>query len=68
MRFAIAGLLLAMTLPAANARNYKKECKDHCVSQYKFCLNRSTTKGARKACKAERKVCKSHCGNIKTPG
>jgi hypothetical protein len=62
MRFLIAGLILAVTLPAAEAATDRKgQCKDRCDSQYQFCLNRTRTKQARKSCKADRKVCKRYC-------
>jgi hypothetical protein len=57
MRFVIAGLILAMSLPAAHA----SACKSACSSQYHFCLQRSTTKLARQGCKATRKLCKNQC-------
>lgn len=58
MRFGIAGLLLAVMLPAAEA---KSQCKSRCSGQYSFCLKRATTKQARKGCKATRKTCKKQC-------
>ena len=63
MRFAIASLILVLTLPAAEAggRLSKSQCKDRCGSQYQFCLNRAHTKQARKACKTDRGTCKGQC-------
>jgi hypothetical protein len=61
MRFMIAGLILALGLPAAEAASRKGQCKKQCDAQYKFCLNRSITKQARKACKPGRRICKSQC-------
>lgn len=63
MRFLIASLILAVTLPAAEAGapDPKGQCKDRCDSMYQFCLNRTHTKQARKSCKADRKLCKHSC-------
>lgn len=61
MRFGIAGLLLAVMLPAAEA-SPKSQCKNRCSGQYSFCLKRATTKQAKKGCKATRKACKKGCG------
>ncbi len=63
MRFMIAGLILALTLPAAEATSPRAQCQDRCGGQYRFCLNRSHTKQARKSCKVDRKGCKSQCGH-----
>ena len=61
MRFVIAGLILTLGLPAAEAAGRKGQCKNQCDAQYQFCLNRSTTKQARKSCKPGRKTCKGQC-------
>ena len=62
MRFLIAGLIVALTLPAtAAAKTSRGQCKDRCSGQYQFCLNRAHTKQARKLCKADRSGCKSRC-------
>lgn len=58
IRFGIAGLLLAVMLPAAEA---KSQCKSRCGGQYQFCLKRATTKQAKKGCKSTRKICKKQC-------
>lgn len=65
MRFAIAGLILALTLPVAQAKGRvdKGQCKDRCGSNYQFCLSRARTKQARASCKADRKTCKSSCSH-----
>jgi hypothetical protein len=60
MRFLIAGLILAIVLPAAEA-SPKGQCKDRCGSMYQFCLKRARTKEGRKLCKADRKACKHQC-------
>jgi len=60
MRFLIASLILAVAAPAAHARD-KGQCKNRCDSNYQWCANRATTKQAKKACKADRKTCKSSC-------
>lgn len=57
MRFVIAGLILAVGLPSAQAAS----CKSRCSSEYHFCLKRSTFKQARSGCKRTRKICKSQC-------
>jgi hypothetical protein len=62
LRFGIAGLLLAVMLPAAEAKSPKSQCKDRCGGQYQFCLRRATTKQARNGCKTVRKTCKKQCG------
>jgi hypothetical protein len=61
MRFMIATLILAVGLPAAEARGPVGKCKDQCGGQYSFCMRRSTTKQAQKSCKAGRKICKNQC-------
>ena len=60
MRFAIAGLMLALALPAA-AKSPKSQCKDRCSTMYDFCQKHAITKQARKACKSEKKGCKGQC-------
>ncbi len=62
MRFAIAGLITALTLPAVQAASPKGQCKIRCSSMYRFCLKNASTKQARKSCKATRKGCKGQCG------
>ena len=62
MRFVIAGLILALTVPAAIADGYSPgQCKSRCNNEYRFCKTRSTTKQGRKGCKASRKICKNQC-------
>ena len=61
MRLVIAILILAVAGPAAQAKSNKRQCKNRCDSNYQFCINRATTKQARKSCKADRKTCKSSC-------
>jgi hypothetical protein len=61
MRFLIAGLLLASYLPLAGAPTQKAQCKTRCSTEYDFCVKRSTTKQARKACSVYRKNCKNGC-------
>ena len=60
MRFSIAALILAVSMPAF-AANKKGQCKNRCDTNYQFCLNRSTTKQAKKSCKTDRKNCKGTC-------
>ena len=60
MRLVIAGLALLLAAPAF-AKSPKSQCKDRCKTEYKFCLNRSTTKNAKKSCKKDRKLCKGNC-------
>jgi hypothetical protein len=61
MRFVIATLVLMVALPEADAASRKGQCKNQCDTQYRFCLNRSTTKQARKSCKTLRGSCKGSC-------
>ncbi len=61
MRFVIAGLILLLSVPAAEAAGPRGQCKTQCNTQYQFCLNRSHTKQARNSCKVSRKNCKSQC-------
>jgi len=61
MRLAIAALILAVAAPSAHAASKKAQCKNRCDSNYQFCMNRSTTKQAKKSCKADRKNCKGTC-------
>jgi len=63
MRFLIAGLILAVALPAAEGKSPKGQCKDRCGSMYQFCAKGATTKAARKTCKAQRKSCKNQCAH-----
>jgi hypothetical protein len=60
MRFAIAVLILAVSMPAF-AASKKAQCKNRCDSSYQFCVNRATTKQAKKSCKVDRKNCKGQC-------
>ena len=61
MRLIIAVLVLSVCPPLMKAASKKGECKNRCDSSYQFCLNRSTTKQAKKACKLDRKTCKRTC-------
>jgi len=61
MRLFIATLILAVAGPAAQATSHKGQCKNRCDSNYQFCMNRATTKQARKSCKVDRKNCKGSC-------
>lgn len=63
MRF-IAILILGLMLPIANAAGPVGACKNRCASMYQFCLNRSTTKAARKSCRVDFKNCKGQCGVV----
>jgi hypothetical protein len=60
MRFTIAALILAVSMPAF-AADKKGQCKNRCDSSYQFCVNRATTKQAKKSCKVDRKNCKGQC-------
>ena len=61
MRLILSALILCLAVPAAEAAGNKGECKSRCDTNYQFCLNRSTTKQARKSCKVDRKTCKKSC-------
>ena len=61
MRFILAALILTIAIPEAEAAGTKAVCKNHCDSNYGMCVNRATTKNARKSCKTDRKLCKSGC-------
>jgi hypothetical protein len=61
MRLMIAALFLSVAIPEADAAGNKGQCKSRCDSSYQFCLNRATTKNAKKSCKADHKTCKSSC-------
>jgi hypothetical protein len=61
MRFLIAALILAVAAPGLHATSSKSQCKTRCDSNYQFCMNRATTKQAKKSCKADRKTCKGNC-------
>jgi len=67
MRFTIAFLILGLALPTADAGGSKAACRNRCDSMYQFCLNRSTTKAARKSCKADFKNCKGQCNPPSPP-
>ncbi len=61
MRLAIALLILALAAPSAHAASKKAQCKKRCDSNYDFCMNRATTKQAKKSCKADHKSCRGTC-------
>jgi hypothetical protein len=68
MRFLIAGLLLAASLPLVGAADQKSRCKSTCSTQYDFCMKSSPpTKQARKNCAIARKNCTKGCGNTNLP-
>jgi len=60
MRFAIAAIIFAVSMPAF-AADKKAQCKNRCESSYQYCVNRATTKQAKKSCKVDRKNCKGQC-------
>ena len=62
MRLIMAGLILALILPAgADAKSPKSQCHDRCSSEYRLCMSRPHTRQTRKSCKSIRKRCKSQC-------
>jgi hypothetical protein len=62
VRFLALGLLMVLVpFAPGDAKTIKENCKDQCVSAYKFCLNRSLTSKARKDCKVIEKMCKGGC-------
>jgi hypothetical protein len=61
MRFLIAALVLLMVVPELESKSVKAQCTDRCQVNYKFCLNRTTTKKGRSQCKVERKNCHGTC-------
>ena len=61
MRLIIAAVMLSVSVPGAEAAPKKGDCKDRCDSIYQFCVNRATTKQAKKSCKVDRKSCKHVC-------
>jgi hypothetical protein len=67
MRFLIAGLLLAASLPLVGAPDQKGQCKNTCSAQYDFCMKSSRTPQMRKNCSIARKNCKKGCGNTNLP-
>jgi hypothetical protein len=67
MRFLIAGLLLAATLPLVGAADQKSQCKTTCSTQYDFCMKNSRTPQMRKNCAIARKNCTKGCGNTTLP-
>jgi len=63
VRVLAIGLLVTLVpFAPGDAKTIKQACKDHCVSEYHFCLNRSLTSKARKDCKKSEKVCRGGCG------
>lgn len=60
MRVTIATLILSLAAPVWAGKNIDA-CKSHCDSNYQFCMSRAVTKAAKKACKNDRKSCKSQC-------
>jgi hypothetical protein len=61
MRYLTAVLLLAASLPLAEASGASSECQRSCNRDYQLCLKRSTSKVARKTCTVMRKTCKYGC-------
>lgn len=66
MRFLIAGLVLAASLPLIGAPNQAGQCKTTCSTQYDFCMKTSRTKQMRTNCSIARKNCKKGC-SVTTP-
>ncbi|HLH39949.1 MAG TPA: hypothetical protein VKX39_12435 [Bryobacteraceae bacterium] len=60
MRLFAAVVVLSLASPVF-AASRKAQCKNRCDANYQFCMNRATTKQAKKSCKADRKSCKSGC-------
>jgi len=61
MRFVMALLLLAGSLPLADASAAKDQCALRCDIEKDMCLKRARSKAARKSCAAFRKNCKRGC-------
>jgi hypothetical protein len=55
-------LIMLAAIPSMEAKSATAQCRKRCVVEYKFCLNRSTTKQARRECKVLEKTCKGTCG------
>lgn len=61
-RYLALGLLIVLVpFAPGDAKTIKQACKDHCGSEYKFCLNRSLTSKGRKDCKVAERTCKGGC-------
>jgi hypothetical protein len=58
----VALLLALFPFVPGEAKTPKQVCKDRCVTEYHFCLNRSLTAQARRDCKTAQKACKNLCG------
>ena len=67
MRFLIAGVLLAASLPLAGAPYQKGRCKNTCSMQYDFCMKTSRNPQMRKNCSLARKNCTKGCANTTVP-
>jgi hypothetical protein len=67
MRFLIAGLLLAASLPLVGAPDQKGRCKTTCSAQYDFCLKTARSKQMRNNCSIARKNCRKGCSNATQP-
>ena len=62
MRLATLAWILSLALPAwAGKVPPKQQCLDRSERDYQMCQNRATTKGARKACKVNKKSVKKQC-------
>jgi hypothetical protein len=61
MRFLMAVLLLAASLPLAGASVARDQCNSRCSQTYQTCLKLARTKAARKSCTVSRKTCKHGC-------
>ncbi len=61
MRALILALVALSATPAVEAKSAKAQCNDRCQVQYRFCLNRSTTKQGKRQCKVDRSKCHLTC-------
>lgn len=61
MRLLIAGMVIGLLVPAAEAKPSKSNCKGRCDTNYGLCMNHAMTKAAKKSCRTDRKNCKGQC-------
>ncbi|HEY4363913.1 MAG TPA: hypothetical protein VGN17_23290 [Bryobacteraceae bacterium] len=62
MKFAVAMVvLLAAAVPATEAKTARGSCLAQAQSQYKFCLNRSTTRKGKAMCKVSLRQSRKQC-------
>jgi hypothetical protein len=61
MRYLMALLLVAASVPLAQAAGAKGECQKRCKLEYKQCRKQSTSAAAKNTCSIRRRTCNLGC-------